>query len=73
MGGATLYIENSIHIKKGDASLFTTGQMGEVMKESTQIAYTFAKKFLKNIEPNNNFFLDNSIHMHIPEGKIKFL
>jgi ATP-dependent Lon protease len=68
MGGATLYIENSIQIKKGDPSLSTTGQMGDVMKESTQIAYTYSKNYLKKIDSSNNFFMENSIHMHIPEG-----
>lgn len=52
----------------GSGSLRTTGQMGEVMKESTAIAYTFAKRFLRTTEPGNDFLLRKHIHMHIPEG-----
>ena len=49
MGGSTLYIETTINRKlkekeeAGAGGLFCTGQLGEVMKESTDIAYTFAK------------------------------
>lgn len=48
MGGSTLYIETTIKKRSekeetGCGSLFSTGQLGEVMKESTDIAYTFAK------------------------------
>ena len=49
-------------------SLFTTGQMGDVMKESTSIAYTVAKSFLHNIDPKNEFFNKHQIHLHVPEG-----
>ncbi len=42
--------------------------MGDVMKESTNIAYTFAKTHLALVSPGNRFFETTSIHMHIPEG-----
>lgn len=54
--------------------LFTTGQMGDVMKESTQIAYTVAKHFVDNLSLQNpgkvigDFFRRNRLHMHVPEG-----
>ena len=38
------------------------------MKESSQIAYTYAKVFLDSVDPNQNFLLDNNIHLHVPEG-----
>ena len=38
------------------------------MKESIQIAYTYAKVFLDSVDPNQNFLLDNNIHLHVPEG-----
>lgn len=47
--------------------LFTTGQMGAVMQESTSIAFTFARNFLEDITPHNDFFDRASLHMHIPE------
>lgn len=46
MGGSTLYIETVAKRggeKEGGGGLVSTGQLGEVMKESTEIAYTFAK------------------------------
>lgn len=38
------------------------------MKESTQIAYTFAKTFLQEKDPMSRFLLDSHIHLHVPEG-----
>ncbi|KAG2377593.1 hypothetical protein C9374_009109 [Naegleria lovaniensis] len=49
-------------------SLKCTGQMGDVMKESTSIAYTYAKNHLYSIDPKNDYFRKTHIHMHIPEG-----
>ena len=47
MGGSTLYIETSLAKPLGDkddsGSIRVTGQLGDVMKESAEIAYTFAK------------------------------
>eukprot|EP00298_Acanthocystis_sp_HF-20_P016829 c21597_g1_i5.p1 GENE.c21597_g1_i5~~c21597_g1_i5.p1 ORF type:complete len:684 (-),score=268.33 c21597_g1_i5:4-2055(-) len=69
MGGATLYIESvGLPTKEGKGSLQTTGQMGDIMKESSVVCYTFAKKFLFEIDPNNHFFDLHDIHLHIPEG-----
>lgn len=50
------------------AELRTTGQMGEVMKESTIIAYTYAKNHFGVVAPDNRFFESAALHMHIPEG-----
>ncbi|KAJ6239002.1 lon protease [Anaeramoeba flamelloides] len=55
-------------LKKGSHKI--TGQLGEVMKESSLIAYTFAKKFLREQLPNNTFLDENKIHTHCPEGAI---
>eukprot|EP00300_Choanocystis_sp_HF-7_P019767 c20423_g1_i3.p1 GENE.c20423_g1_i3~~c20423_g1_i3.p1 ORF type:complete len:928 (+),score=214.71 c20423_g1_i3:143-2785(+) len=69
MGGATLYIESvGLATKHGKASLQTTGQMGSVMKESSAVCYTFARSFLANLDPDNQFFDNTEIHLHIPEG-----
>lgn len=48
--------------------LFSTGQLGDVMKESTLIAYTVAKAFLNKVDPSNKFFSTTRIHLHVPEG-----
>eukprot|EP01125_Pyxidicula_operculata_P017338 TRINITY_DN606_c2_g1_i4.p1 TRINITY_DN606_c2_g1~~TRINITY_DN606_c2_g1_i4.p1 ORF type:complete len:947 (+),score=171.38 TRINITY_DN606_c2_g1_i4:607-3447(+) len=65
-GGSGLFVE-SVSIQKDSVnspSVKVTGQLGDVMKESIQVAYTFAKNFLYQIDPENNFFVRNSIHMN---------
>jgi ATP-dependent Lon protease len=60
------------HRKNG--SLLTTGQLGDVMEESSKIAYTFSKNFLNCHFPLNEsvrtFLNSNTVHMHVPEGSI---
>jgi ATP-dependent Lon protease len=73
MGGSTLYIETSIKrpIGKDDkdtGSLSTTGHLGQVMKESIEIAYTFAKSYLAKINTSNEFLQKAHLHVHVPEG-----
>ncbi|KAK5869383.1 hypothetical protein PBY51_024106 [Eleginops maclovinus] len=53
---------------KGEGSLEVTGQLGDVMKESAKIATTFARAFLMNQEPENNFLVNSHLHLHVPEG-----
>merc|ERR1719367_1153332 len=72
-GGSTLYIETikqrtSKEAVSGGGGIEYTGNLGDVMKESVRIAYTHAKVFLENIDPENNFLLDNRVHLHVPEG-----
>ncbi|KAL3793948.1 hypothetical protein HJC23_009431 [Cyclotella cryptica] len=76
MGGSALYIEtqgikrglDSEGKPRGGGTLKVTGQLGDVMKESTQIAYTVARARLAEIAQGNSFFDDTDIHMHVPEG-----
>jgi Lon-like ATP-dependent protease len=68
LGGATLYIETIVDKLQGKPGLHKTGQMGDVMKESTDIAYSFAKSFVEEVSAGNRFFEQASLHMHIPEG-----
>jgi Lon-like ATP-dependent protease len=82
MGGSTLYIETLVHRrslidkddKKGtdvmnfEGSLKVTGHLGDVMKESADIAHSYAKSFLLRHEPDNKFFHNAHIHLHVPEG-----
>ncbi len=56
MGGATLYVETVANRTGGNPELKCTGQMGDVMKESTNIAYTYAKNFLHQVADTNRFF-----------------
>jgi len=67
MGGATLYIETIVSDR--NKGLQTTGRMGEVMKESSGIAHTYADKFLRVVDPENDMLRgERGMHMHIPEG-----
>jgi Lon-like ATP-dependent protease len=49
-------------------SVHTTGQLGDVMKESVSLALTNAKRMIEKVDPGNDFFDVNQIHMHVPEG-----
>ncbi|EFA77344.1 peptidase S16 [Heterostelium album PN500] len=69
-GGSTLYIETIAEKTHGSPRLRTTGKLGDVMTESTNIAYTYAKNFLYEIDPENKFFENYSLHMHAPQGSI---
>ncbi|ORX66931.1 ATP-dependent protease La [Linderina pennispora] len=48
--------------------LHTTGQLGDVMKESATLAYTYVRALLNRKQPENRFFDNNIIHLHVPEG-----
>ena len=67
MGGDTLLIESTSFA--GKAGLVLTGQMGDVMKESSQIAFNWARKFVLDRKAKKaDWFDKNIIHLHIPEG-----
>ena len=67
MGGDTLLIESTHFAGKG--GLVLTGQMGDVMKESSQIAFNWSRKFaLDNGKKKSKWFDENIVHLHIPEG-----
>lgn len=70
MGGGHTYIETIINPVSKAEQFTTTGKIGEVMKESTDIALTYAKNFYQTVceEKDKDFFLKNSLHMHVPEG-----
>lgn len=76
MGGSALYIETQ-GIKRGPdengkprggGTLKATGNLRDVMKESSQIAYTVARARLADIDATNDYFDKTDIHMHVPEG-----
>ena len=71
MGGSALYIESILENVLSDASrpgLERTGNLKNVMKESTVIAYSFAKSVLARLFPENKFFDKAKVHLHCPEG-----
>jgi ATP-dependent Lon protease len=76
-GGTALYIETQVFKRamfsdddkqQGGGSLKTTGQLGDVMKESSQIAYTVARARLSELQPESKYFDITHLHMHVPEG-----
>ncbi len=67
MGGATLSIEATlVHTKNRGFKL--TGQLGEVMRESAEIAYSYIASHLKPFKGNPTFFDEAFVHLHVPEG-----
>lgn len=65
-GGTTLYIEASA--LKGKPGFQQTGQLGAVMKESAEIAYSYVRSILCRDEHYCSFFNENFIHLHVPAG-----
>jgi Lon-like ATP-dependent protease len=53
--------------KDGQGTLTLTGHLGDVMKESAQIAYTFARSFLVEHSSDNHVLQRAHIHLHVPE------
>ncbi|MBK6740998.1 MAG: endopeptidase La [Haliea sp.] len=67
MGGATLPIESSqVHTLNRGFKL--TGRLGEVMKESAEIAYSYVVAHLKDYHCDLDFFDMSMVHLHVPEG-----
>ncbi|MGH0177668.1 UNVERIFIED_CONTAM: hypothetical protein FKN15_012430 [Acipenser sinensis] len=72
LGGSTLFIETSLRRPRSrkdpegakEGSLELTGQLGDVMKESAKIAFTFARAFLMQEQPDNDVLVSSHIHLH---------
>lgn len=67
MGGATLYIE-AIRVAAEKTEMKLTGQAGDVMKESSQIAWNYVHSTIDRFAPGRTFFERQQVHLHIPEG-----
>lgn len=67
MGGATLYIE-SIRIPSEKTEMKLTGQAGPVMKESSEIAWSYLHSCIHKYALGRPFFEKSQVHVHIPEG-----
>lgn len=67
-GGATLVIESIGVTNKKGGGLKLTGQLGEVMSESANIAYSYVQHLLKDQEGAASVFNNNIIHIHVPAG-----
>ncbi len=67
MGGTTLYIEAAA-AATGTAGFKQTGQLGQVMVESSEIAYSYVRSLCRDNEKLLEFFMKNFIHLHVPAG-----
>jgi len=68
MGGKTLHIECCNF--KGNGKFTFTGSLGEVTRESIEVAISYIKSNCDIFEIDKNFFLNNDIHIHFTEGGI---
>ena len=68
VGGVTLEIE--VNIMPGKGNLLLTGKLGDVMKESGQAGISYIRSVSKKYKIDAEFFQNNDIHVHIPEGAV---
>lgn len=68
VGGDTLQIE--VNVMPGTGKMVMTGQMGDVMKESAQIALTYVRSVSEQYQIDREYFEKHDIHLHIPEGAV---
>lgn len=67
-GGDTLEIEASVMPGKGKLSI--TGQLGDVMQESCQVALAYVKSKSKKYNISKDFFETHDLHVHVPAGAV---
>jgi ATP-dependent Lon protease len=67
MGGTTMYIEAAALPAK-NSGFKQTGQLGKVMVESSEIAYSVVRGKLGLMEQYKTFFENNQVHLHVPAG-----
>ncbi len=68
VGGDTLQIE--VNVMPGKGELVLTGQLGDVMKESAQAGISYIRSVADKYGIAPEFFQENDIHVHIPEGAV---
>ena len=68
VGGDTLQIE--VNVMPGKGELVLTGQLGDVMKESAQAGISYIRSVADKYDIAPEFFQENDIHVHIPEGAV---
>jgi len=67
LGGVTLGIEVA-RVHQKSAGIKLTGKLGEVMRESAEIAVSFIESNIKTFKGDPDFFESSFIHIHVPEG-----
>lgn len=74
LGGAALYVESILEnalTSESAPGFEQTGNLQNVMKESTLIAYSFSKSVMARDFPENKFFEKARVHLHCPEGAVQ--
>jgi ATP-dependent Lon protease len=67
-GGDVLQVE--VTSFEGKGRLIITGQLGDVMKESAEIAFGYVKSNARRLEIDPKFFEEHDVHIHVPEGAV---
>jgi ATP-dependent Lon protease len=67
-GGDVLFVEATSH--KGSGDVILTGQLGDVMKESAQIALSYVRSHAEQLGIGEDAFDGRSFHVHVPAGAI---
>lgn len=68
VGGVTLEIE--VNVMPGKGELVLTGKLGDVMKESARAGISYIRSISADYGIKPEFFRENEIHVHIPEGAV---
>lgn len=68
VGGVTLEIE--VNVMPGKGNVVLTGKLGDVMKESAQTGISYIRSISGQYDVKPEFFQENDIHIHIPEGAV---
>lgn len=68
VGGVTLEVE--VNVMPGKGAFLLTGSLGDVMKESAQTGISYIRSVAKRYGIFDDFFKENDIHIHIPEGAV---
>ncbi len=69
-GGDILFIEAALMTSHKGGNLILTGSLGDVMKESAQIALSYLKTLTCRYDIDENLYEEHQIHIHIPSGAI---
>lgn len=67
-GGVTLEIE--VNVIPGTGKVEFTGKMGDVMKESAQVAFSYVRSVAPKYRISKEYFKEHDFHLHIPEGAV---
>jgi ATP-dependent Lon protease len=68
VGGVLMPLE--VLVMKGTGKIEVTGSLGDVMKESAKIAVSYVRSIAEKYNINPDFYKDNDIHIHAPEGAV---